>query len=195
MAKTDAVQDAEPDAAAPPAVELDRSPSHLLHRALQQALEIYGEELGEGAPTQRQFALLSAAAAPGRTQTDLVNATGIDRSTLADMVARMMAKGVLERERSASDARANVVRLTDAGRAVLDEATPKVAAADVRILSRLSPKAREAFLTVLAAFSAPIGAPEATGPAKAPKPKGHKPEKLAKAERGDKKRKKKSKKS
>ena len=48
-------------------------------------------------------------------QTDLVRATGIDRSTLADLVARMTTKGLLERERSTIDARAKAVKLSEAG--------------------------------------------------------------------------------
>ena len=42
---------------------LDHSPSHLLHRALQLALDIYAEETGPDAVTQRQFAVLSTVAA------------------------------------------------------------------------------------------------------------------------------------
>src|ERR1700735_436442 len=114
---------------------LERSPSHLLHRALQLALDIYAEETGPDALTQRQYAVLAAVAAhEGLTQTDLVRATGIDRSTLADLVARMIGKSLIARERSASDARANTVRLTDIGRAALSAIGPKVAAADARIL-------------------------------------------------------------
>jgi len=86
----------------------DRSPSHLMHRALQRALDIYAEACGPDAPTQRQYAVLaSVSAREGLTQADLVKATGIDRSTLADLVARMMAKGLLARERSSEDGRAN----------------------------------------------------------------------------------------
>jgi DNA-binding MarR family transcriptional regulator len=114
---------------------LDRSPSHLLHRALQRALDIYAEEFGDGAITQRQFAVLAAAdAREGATQADLVRITGIDRSTLADMARRMIDKGLLARERSSLDARANAVRLTDAGRSALAEAGPRMAAADGRLL-------------------------------------------------------------
>jgi DNA-binding MarR family transcriptional regulator len=100
--------------------------------------------------TQRQFAVLAAAAEhEGLTQTDLVRATGIDRSTLADMIARMIAKAYLARERSTTDGRANTVRLTDTGRAILDEAAPRVGAADARILGLLAANKREAFLGVL----------------------------------------------
>ncbi len=133
---------------------LDASPSHLLHRVLQLALDIYGEETGAGAITQRQFAVLTAVSRnEGLTQTDLVKATGIDRSTLADMVARMIGKGLLERERSAVDARANTVRLTEQGRAELDAATPKVEAADRRILALLPGGKRDSFLNVLLAMT------------------------------------------
>lgn len=130
---------------------LDRSPSHLLHRALQRALDLYAEEFGEAAITQRQFAVLAATEAnEGATQADLVRITGIDRSTLADMARRMIEKNLLERERSAVDARANAVRLTDAGRAALIEASPRMAAVDARVLKLISGGGRRsAFVSLL----------------------------------------------
>lgn len=161
---------------------LERSPSHLLHCALQLALDLYAEELGAGAPTQRQYAVLAAASAKeGATQAQLVRMTGIDRSTLADIAARMITKGLLERERSALDARANAVRLTEAGRTVLEEIAPKVQAADTRLLKRISGgKRRSVFLEMLQDVRG-----EAEKPAKAPKEKKaskvEKPKKVKKA--------------
>lgn len=129
---------------------LERSPSHLLHRALQLALDLYAEEAAPGAPTQRQYAVLSAVAArEGLTQTDLVRATGIDRSTLADLVARMIGKGLLARERSSSDGRANAVRLSEQGLAALTEAAPRAVAADHRILACLPKGKRDGFVEAL----------------------------------------------
>jgi MarR family transcriptional regulator, temperature-dependent positive regulator of motility len=129
---------------------LERSPSHLLHRALQLALDIYAEETGPDALTQRQYAVLAAVSAhEGLTQTDLVHATGIDRSTLADLVARMIGKNLIARERSTADARANTVRLTEGGRSALAVTGPRVAAADERILKLLPARKRDAFLGVL----------------------------------------------
>jgi DNA-binding MarR family transcriptional regulator len=129
---------------------LDRSPSHLLHRVLQLALDLYAEEAGPTAISQRQYAVLCAVSADeGLSQTGLVRATGIDRSTLADMVARMIGKGLLVRERSSADARANIVRTTDVGRGALADAAPKVAAADQRVLDLLGPKKRDAFVAGL----------------------------------------------
>jgi MarR family transcriptional regulator, temperature-dependent positive regulator of motility len=168
---------------------LDGSPNHLLHRALQLALDIYAEEFGPAAITQRQYAVLAAVASrEGLTQTDLVRMTGIDRSTLADMAARMIAKGLLERRRSENDARANAVSLTDAGRAALAEAAPKMAAADARLLKLLSSGKREGLVSTLRDL---VDAGEATKakPLKAEKPlKSAKPEKPKKADKPKKKK-------
>lgn len=129
---------------------LDGSASHLLHRVLQIALDVYAEETGPGALTQRQFAVLAAVADnEGLTQTDLVHATGIDRSTLADLVARMLGKELLARERSATDGRANTVTLAPKGREALAAARPRVEAADKRLLSLLPGGKRGALMKIL----------------------------------------------
>ncbi|WP_029417505.1 MarR family winged helix-turn-helix transcriptional regulator [Brevundimonas bacteroides] len=141
---------------------LAESPSHLMHRALQLALDIYAEELGSDGPTQRQFAVMEAVSVKeGLTQTDLVKATGIDRSTLADLVARMTTKGLLTRERSTLDARAKAVRLSAEGQALLDAARPKVEAADRRIMAMLPKGKRDGFLDLLSELaSAADAAPD-----------------------------------
>ena len=129
---------------------LGGSPSHLMHRVLQLALDIYAEEAGPDGLTQRQFAVLEAVShKSGLTQTDLGRATGIDRSTLADLVARMTTKGLLERERSAIDARAMAVRLSEAGAVALEAARPRVEAADKRIMALLPKGKRDGFLALL----------------------------------------------
>jgi len=167
---------------------LARSPSHLLHRVLQLALDIYAEESGTGGITQRQFAVLAAVAEnEGVTQTGLVRATGIDRSTLADMVARMITKGHLERQRSDLDARANTVSLTPAGAAVLEESRPKVAMADARILALLKPSKREGFLELLSDMA--VSDVHAEPEVKAKKLKAPKAEKAPKKDKKPKKEK------
>jgi DNA-binding MarR family transcriptional regulator len=146
---------------------LNGSVTHLLHRALQLALDYHANAAPDGSLTQRQFTvLLAAAAADGMTQNDLVRATGIDRSTLADLVARMLAKGLLQRERSATDARANSVRVSEAGQAALNAGASAAAAADERLLSLLSPKKREAFLKTLSILADTADHPEETEPAR-----------------------------
>ena len=141
---------------------LAESPSHLIHRALQLALDIYSREVGSDGLTQRQFAVLEAVSLrSGLTQTDLVKVTGIDRSTLADLVARMAQRGLLSRERSTLDARAMAVRLTPEGEAALADARPRVVEADRQIMALLPKGRRESFLEILAELAgAADAAPE-----------------------------------
>ncbi|MEO8650720.1 MAG: MarR family transcriptional regulator [Hyphomicrobiaceae bacterium] len=123
---------AEPEA-------LARSPIHLLHRAGQCAADIFTAEMAGLDLTPRQFAvLLTVSMNEGLSQTDLVMLTGIDRSTLADIVRRMLKKGLLQRRRTREDARAYAVKLTDEGMRILAAARPKVEAVDARILLALS---------------------------------------------------------
>lgn len=134
---------------------LNLSASHLMHRALQLAQDIYVEEVGSGGPTQRQFAVLEIAARNGGlTQTELVRATGIDRSTLADLVARMTARGLLNRERSTLDGRAKAISVSEEGLALLEAARPRVEAADHRILALVPKARRDSFMGLLAELAA-----------------------------------------
>lgn len=169
---------------------LSASPSHLMHRVLQLALDIYSEEAGSDGLTQRQFAVLEAVShKSGLTQTDLVRATGIDRSTLADLVSRMTVKGLLDREKSSIDARAKAVRLSPKGQEALDVARPRVEAADKRILALLPKGKRDGFLDLLSelageADAAPDKAKAEARAAKKAAREARKAEKLAR--KGDK---------
>lgn len=167
---------------------LERSPGHLLQRAAQLAADAYVREAGPNAITQRQYAVLAAVeAAEAPSQSDLVRLTGIDRSTLADMAARMIAKGLLDRERSAADARANVVRLSDGGRAALEAARPHVDSADARVLAVLSLGKRDAFLNALSkltrAETKAVSAAETAGEGAADPPDGPKASKKARKQK------------
>jgi DNA-binding MarR family transcriptional regulator len=147
---------------------LAASPSHLMHRALQLALDIYSDEAGPDGLTQRQFAVLEAVSQKsGLTQTELVRATGIDRSTLADLVSRMTTKGLLDREKSTLDARAKAVRLSEQGQAALDAARPRVEAADKRIMTLLPKSKRDGFLNLLAELAGEADAAPAKAKAEA----------------------------
>ena len=58
------------------------------------------------------------------SQTTLVERTGIDRSTMADIVRRLTARGLVQRRRTRRDARRYAVRLTDKGENALRLAEP-----------------------------------------------------------------------
>ena len=101
--------------------QFSRSPSHLLKRAAQYSNLIYMGEVGKSGLTHRQFTVLLAVDTnEGKSQTELVKLTGIDRSTLADLVARLLAQGYLQRKRTKDDGRTNAIRITAIGKKMLN---------------------------------------------------------------------------
>jgi DNA-binding MarR family transcriptional regulator len=139
---------------------LNRSAIHLIHRVGQCATDIFQDEARRSGLTPRQFALLMTIAdEEGLTQTDLVERTGIDRSTLADMVARLLARGLIQRRRAKEDGRAYAIKLSTQGWKVLRDAEPGAVAAELRLLDPLPPGRREEFLNALDTIVAAVRKP------------------------------------
>lgn len=130
---------------------LGEAPGHLIRRCQQRAIDLFVEEVGDGGPTPRQFAvLLTVYQKPGMTQADLVRITGIDRSTLAEIIRRLTDRGRIARVRTAADRRANALELTPAGEAALLAAFEAAERAQRRILEPVAPDRRGEAMSVLA---------------------------------------------
>lgn len=129
---------------------LDRSAMHLLHRAGQCATDTFMAEANSSGLTPRQFAVVTTIAEEeGLTQTELVERTGIDRSTLAEIVGRLLGRGLIHRKRAKEDARAYAIKLTSQGWKSLREAEPAATATDSRLLAALPPSKRQDFIDLL----------------------------------------------
>jgi len=114
--------------------------------------------MSSGELTPRQFAVLTTVAHnEGLSQTDLVERTGIDRSTLADIIRRMLKKGLIQRRRTREDARVYAVKLSDEGWRVLKSAEPTARRIDDKIISALPGANRERFLQDLNVIVAALG--------------------------------------
>lgn len=101
-----------------PGVYPSESVVHLLHRAAQTADASFMRH--SRGLTPRLFEVLKAvAAAGGLSQTEIMAATGIDRSSIASLVARLVRMGLLTRRRRQSDNRAYAVHMTADGDLVL----------------------------------------------------------------------------
>ena len=172
--------------------DLSLSPGHLLHRAQQFAVDRFNDATGGMQITQRQFAVLTALAEKeGLTQTQLVKTTGIDRSTLAELVSRMTAKGLLRREKAPGDARANAVHFTDEGRKLYETALAGARAADAAILEALPKNKRANFVQSLTRIARTIELDEEALKAEAKKAKEAVKKKAAAKDKKKKKKKKK----
>jgi len=134
-------------------VERAASPhvAQLLHRALQRADSVFAQSVGRYALTRSQFSVLNAVkqSGGGGTQSALVAVTGIDRSSIADLVGRLIKRGWLQRGRAEHDKRAYSVQLTAKGAAVFAAAEPAARQTADLLLAPLSQAERLRFLSAL----------------------------------------------
>ncbi len=120
---------------------------HLLHRAGQIADELFTLHIGASDLTPRQYEVLRAISLTNEpSQTQLVELTGIDRSTLADIVRRLVDRGLVMRKRTRHDARMYALKLSDKGIATMQDAAPAVNQTDERLLSAIPQREREGFI-------------------------------------------------
>ncbi len=126
------------------------APGHLLRRAHQYSYEVFTRFVGADGPTRQQFALLlSILQRPATSQSRLSEITGIDRNTIAEMLVRLVEKGLVKRRRSALDSRAYELTVTAAGVRLLERITPLVSAAQAEMLATLPEALRPTFLMCL----------------------------------------------
>jgi DNA-binding MarR family transcriptional regulator len=132
-----------------PAFELLEAPGHLIRRAQQQHQARWAQLVGSEI-TSVQFAVLAKLATdPGTDQNSLAGALSIDTSTLADVCLRLASRGLVDRRRSAVDARRYHVHLTQAGQALLERYVPAVDAVGAALLAALNEGERRTLVRLL----------------------------------------------
>jgi DNA-binding MarR family transcriptional regulator len=121
---------------------------HLLHRAAQKADASFMRH--SAGLTPRLFEVLKAvAAAGGLSQNEIMAATGIDRSSIASLVARLVDMGFLTRRKRPSDNRTYAVHMTDDGETALRRNRATGDRVDADLLSPLSRKEKAGLLKLL----------------------------------------------
>jgi DNA-binding MarR family transcriptional regulator len=120
---------------------------HLLRMAAQRHTRIWSEVVGEDL-TSVQFALLESCrlaveAGTSPDQAAVAATSGIDRSTTAEMVARLTSQGWLTSTRSDADRRRQVLRLTPPAVAALRWCAPFVDRVQKELMTPLSRQERD----------------------------------------------------
>lgn len=108
----------------------DREPhrhlGYLIRRAQQLHVATWARLVSQDISSV-QYSILAVVDRLGEaSQRELCDEVDLDRSTIADLVARMERRGLLDRHRSPADARRNVVRLTEVGESELNRLRPLV---------------------------------------------------------------------
>jgi DNA-binding MarR family transcriptional regulator len=126
---------------------LENVVSHLLRRAHFAAEEMFSLEFSDESVTPRQkAALIIAYQHPGLNQNALADRLFMDRNSVAEMVKRLAATGLLRRVCAKEDQRAYELYLAPAGAAMLNRIMPRDLLVERRVLERLPEEYRQLFI-------------------------------------------------
>jgi MarR family transcriptional regulator, lower aerobic nicotinate degradation pathway regulator len=129
---------------------LARRPGYLIRRLHQIHLALFAEECGAFGVTPVQYSIMTVVARqPALDQGHLAEEVGVDRATLADVLARLEARGLVSRRRPGADRRMKLVSITAAGRQLLVRMDPHARRAHERTVAALPPEARAEFVAGL----------------------------------------------
>ncbi|HEX3781666.1 MAG TPA: MarR family winged helix-turn-helix transcriptional regulator [Pseudonocardiaceae bacterium] len=104
---------------------------------------------------------------PVRTQAALAQAIGADKTRIIGVLDELQQRGLIERTPDPTDRRAHLLDITVAGSALRDAVRADIQRGEERVLARLPPADRKAFLRSLATLAA-LPAEEITGESPAP---------------------------
>ncbi len=131
--------------------ELAGRPGFLVRRLHQIHVALFSEECAAFDVTPVQFSIMSVIAEqPGLDQSRVSEEVGVDRATLANVVARLEAAGLLRRVTGRLDRRQKLLTLTPKGKALLARMQAPARRAHARTIAALSPAEQAQFLALLA---------------------------------------------
>ncbi|MEU2360510.1 MarR family winged helix-turn-helix transcriptional regulator [Streptomyces noursei] len=137
-----------------PALDLSTHPGHLARR-LQQAHTLLWTTIVSEDVTSPQFAVLNTLVGEdGLDQRTVGERVGLDRSTIAEVVRRLVARELIEKTRDAEDARRSVLRLTAQGSRLHHKLAGRTARMNQLFLAPLDPEEQDVFLELLHRVSA-----------------------------------------
>jgi DNA-binding MarR family transcriptional regulator len=124
-------------------------PGHLLRRAVQVLNLLWDEEVSHTI-TSPQFAALNALyAEPNLDQRTLGRRISLDRSTMAEVVSRLSARGLIRSQRDTRDGRRKTITLTPKGLHAVQNLIPRTHAMTRRLVGPLDQEQRVELLSLL----------------------------------------------
>ena len=122
-------------------------PGYLVRRLHQIHVALFLEECAGSNITPVQFGLLSVLAEDEALDQRALGArVGIDRTNVADVLARLEAHGLIERTINAADRRMKLASLTAAGREFVERLQAAMERAQERLIAPLEAAERQQFL-------------------------------------------------
>jgi MarR family transcriptional regulator, temperature-dependent positive regulator of motility len=130
--------------------ELRDTVGHLIRVTQQVHFSLWGDGIGEDRLTSPQFAVLHVLAhQQPLDQRTVGDRASLDRSTVTDIVGRLVERGIVERTYDAADARRRLVRLTARGLMVHRAAAIRASAINESLLEAIDDGERDSLLRIL----------------------------------------------
>ncbi|WP_244832244.1 MarR family winged helix-turn-helix transcriptional regulator [Caballeronia sp. TF1N1] len=122
-------------------------PGFLIRRMHQIHTFLFAQETSEHNITPVQYSLLTALDSHGEMdQNTLAIEVGLERSSVAEVIPRLNARGLVSRTQAEHDKRLRLVKLTPAGKRLVKKMSAAVQRAHDRTIEHLSPVERDVFL-------------------------------------------------
>lgn len=115
----------------------------LIHRVGQAGTERFVDKSPGGLTLRQAVVLNGIAKQPAASQSALVVSSGIDRSTVTEIMKRLVKQGVARRRRSRSDTRVYMVDITDHGRKALDAAAHAISTIEAELMGAIPNEDRQ----------------------------------------------------
>ncbi|MFD7443702.1 MarR family winged helix-turn-helix transcriptional regulator [Streptomyces sp. NPDC059909] len=132
-----------------PALDLSTHPGHLARR-LQQAHTLLWTTIVSEEVTSPQFAVLNTLVGEdGLDQRTVGERVGLDRSTIAEVVRRLVVRGLVDKVRDTKDGRRSVLRITEEGERLHHKLSGRTARMNQIFLAPLDPEEQATFLELL----------------------------------------------
>lgn len=149
-----AFQEGAPASTAPlddvPVLAMPRTPGYLIRRSQQVHGNIWARHVGAELTGPQYAVLVALATEPGADQVTVGRLASLDKSSTADIVARLERRGWVQRATSPGYGRRSILSLSAAGEDGLDRITPRVASVQEELLSPLAPGESRSFTALLA---------------------------------------------
>lgn len=125
-------------------------PGFLIRRLHQIHMAIFLKECAQENVTPIQWGILTIIVArPGIGHIEIADELGLDRSNVANVVNRLIRRGLLKQTIHKTDRRKKFIAITAAGSALLKTFEPKARRAQRKVLSVLSATERREFMKTL----------------------------------------------
>jgi DNA-binding MarR family transcriptional regulator len=124
---------------------------HLIRMVRERSVAAFVAVSGSDEVSVQQLKVLVALYQKGRPvfQTELGEASGIDRSTIGEMVHRMVQRGLVRRRIPKDNRRARELTITPAGERIMQVLLPKLVEANELVLAPLDVAERDVFISLM----------------------------------------------